>query len=61
MPEPRIVDDYLEEARASLDVYYEFHEPGIADKAAKTRLLESMAESLVSIARSLEVIAGRKP
>lgn len=51
--------DYIEEAIASLDVYYEFHQPGIADKATTTRLLESIAESLVSIAQSLEAIEAK--
>lgn len=55
MPEitPHIVEDYLKEAKSSLDLYYEFHQPGIADEATTTRLLESVAESLVSIAESL--------
>lgn len=60
MSAPKIVEDYIEEARSSLDIYYEFHQPGVADNAAKTRLLESMAESLVSIARSLDaLVPGR--
>lgn len=58
--EDRRLKDYLAEARASLDVYYEFHQPGLADQATTTRLLETIAESLIAIADSLAVIAKDK-
>lgn len=56
----RRLQDYLAEAKASIDVYYEFHQPGIADQGTYPRLLESIAESLISIAESLTVIAKDK-
>lgn len=42
-----------------MDIYYEFQQPGLADRATDTRLLEVIAESLVSIADSLARITQR--
>lgn len=42
-----------------MDIYYEFQQPGLADRATDTRLLEVIAESAVSIADSLAKLADR--
>ena len=54
-----LVDDYLKEARASLDLYYEFHAELPDNSNGPTVLLEAIAASLVSIASSLEGIRTR--
>ena len=51
--------NYLDEARASMQLYYEDVPPS-ARTSAETRLLESIAESLVAIASCLDVIARKK-
>lgn len=50
--------DFLAEAVASLELYYEYNQPtDPADYPPSQRLLESVAESLVSIAESLNHLA----
>lgn len=49
--------DYLREAQASLELFYEFHDAQSGSMPTTARLLESIAESLVSIAESLDRIA----
>lgn len=51
-----VVDDYLKEARVSLDLYYEFHAELPDNSNGPTVLLEVIATSLLSIASSLEGI-----
>lgn len=49
--------DYTEEARTSLELFYEFNQPETPnDYTPQLRLQESIAESLVSIAQSLKLI-----
>jgi hypothetical protein len=49
--------DYIEEARTSLELFYEYNQPANpTDYSPQLRLQESIAESLVSIAQSLKAI-----
>ena len=49
--------DYTEEARTSLELFYEYNQPPVpAEYSPQLRLQESIAESLVSIAQSLKTI-----
>jgi hypothetical protein len=53
---------YVEEAQATLELFYENHDVQSTSMPSTARLLESIAESLVSIAQSLETtVRERKP
>jgi hypothetical protein len=45
---------YIEEAQATLELFYENHDVASTSMPSTARLLESIAESLVSIAESLD-------
>jgi hypothetical protein len=49
--------DYTEEARTSLELFYEYNQPATpGEYTPQLRLQEAIAESLVSIAESLKAI-----